>query len=215
MINQQLYIASTAQLKDGVFHHDGKPVAGSNSPDESGDWFKKTYKSLGMQYLKFFKMDELSKLATLSAEVLLLADNQIIDPTKTGVLLFNTHSSIDADVEHQSLIADEANFFPSPAVFVYTLPNIMLGEICIRHKITGENACFVVPEFDAEMAVRQCEIMMAAGMEQVIMGYADAFNVDLKVWMTLVEKGDKAPNISQLSAEFLSELDNIPTWKNS
>lgn len=214
MKNDQFHISATVQLKNGVFHHDGKPVAGAVSPDDATDWFKKTYKNLGLQYPKFFKMDELSKVATLAAEVLLSGESQILDPAKTGVLLFNTHSSIDADVEHQSLIADEANFFPSPAVFVYTLPNIMLGEICIRHKITGENACLVVPKFDAEMAVQQCKIMMAAGMEQVILGYVDAFNGELKVWMAMVEKGDKAPNISQLSAEFLSELDNIPTWKH-
>jgi len=209
-----LHITATVQVKNGVFHRNRKPFIGDHSPDDTADWFKKTYKTLGMQYPKFFKMDALCKLATLAAEVLLSAENQIIDPAKTGVLLYNTHSSIDADVEHQNLIADDANFFPSPAVFVYTLPNIMLGEICIRHKITGENACFVVPEFHAEMAVQQCEIMMNAGMEQVILGYADAFGGELKVWMALVEKGDKAPNISQLSAEFLSELDNIPTWKH-
>ncbi|MEJ0079473.1 MAG: hypothetical protein WDM78_00555 [Puia sp.] len=36
----------------------------------------------------------------------------------------------------------------SPALFVYTLPNIVIGEISIRRHFKGENAFFVFKQFD-------------------------------------------------------------------
>jgi len=32
---------------------------------------------------------------------------------------------------------------PSPTLFAYTLPSAAVGEIAIRHKLTGPNLCFV------------------------------------------------------------------------
>ena len=41
------------------------------------------------------------------------------------------------------------NYFPSPSVFVYTLPNIVIGEIAIRHKIYGESSFYITEKFSA------------------------------------------------------------------
>ena len=32
---------------------------------------------------------------------------------------------------------------PSPTLFAYTLPSAAIGEIAIRHRLTGPNLCFV------------------------------------------------------------------------
>ena len=40
------------------------------------------------------------------------------------------------------------NFYPSPSVFVYTLPNIVTGEIAIRNHYHGETSFYVLPEKD-------------------------------------------------------------------
>ena len=55
----------------------------------------------------------------------------------------NSNSSLDVDIKHNASIADKEKYFPKPAVFVYTLPNIMLGELSIRHLLRGENIFFV------------------------------------------------------------------------
>ena len=34
------------------------------------------------------------------------------------------------------------NYFPSPSLFVYTLPNIVTGEIAIRHHLHGETSFY-------------------------------------------------------------------------
>jgi hypothetical protein len=98
---------------------------------DPADFLKSAYRRLNIQYPKFFKMDSLSKLAFLSAEIL-LKDSDITTsyPSEmTGIILFNASSSLETDEKHQESIGDRGNYFPSPSVFVYTLANIMTGEI--------------------------------------------------------------------------------------
>ncbi len=209
-------VLAVAQLMDGNFLLNGKIIVRPDFSNPQHDWFKRCYFSLGMQYPKFHKMDALSKLAVLNAEILLKDfKTEDHDKSKTGLLLFNRNSSIDADVTHQYSIADLENPMPGPAVFVYTLPNIMLGEISIRHGITGENMCLIVPDFEASTAMDQCEMMFRAGMEHVLLGWVDSAAGMSKSWMALIAKDGNAPNYSQLSARFLNETDNIPEWKHS
>lgn len=209
-------IISQVQLVDGNFMRNGELFIQPEGSDNLNDWFKQCYLALDMQYPKFHKMDPLSKLAMLTAEILLKDQlSETTDRSRIGLLLFNRNSSIDADTEHQQLISDIENPLPSPAIFVYTLPNIMLGEISIRHKITGENMCLIFPAFDASTAIDQCEIMFRSGMEYVLLGWVDTSGGTSKSWMALVAKDGNALNYSQLSARFLNETDNIPEWKHS
>src|SRR5512138_3805161 len=104
------------------------------------DFIKSLYKKEGINYPKFFKMDGLSKLGFLTAELLL--KRRTMDrygDDRVGLILSNSASSLDTDIAHSGTISERSNYFPSPSVFVYTLPNIMNGEICIRHKFKGEN----------------------------------------------------------------------------
>ena len=50
---------------------------------------------------------------------------------------------MDTDLKHQYIIDTMGDREASPAVFVYTLPNVVLGELCIRYKIQGENTFFI------------------------------------------------------------------------
>jgi 3-oxoacyl-[acyl-carrier-protein] synthase-1 len=51
------------------------------------------------------------------------------------------------DRNYQHTISD-GNYFPSPALFVYTLANIVTGEIAIRHKIYGETSFYILSDYD-------------------------------------------------------------------
>ena len=105
-------------------------------------FFKEIYKFLGLNYPKFFKMDPLSKLGFLASEILL---SKIDEQNKENfnILLACSHSSIESDTQFQKTIDDPSNYFPSPAVFVYTLPNIVIGEISIRLQIFGDNCMYL------------------------------------------------------------------------
>nr|WP_314289852.1 3-oxoacyl-ACP synthase [uncultured Capnocytophaga sp.] len=119
----------------------------SDKSDSFSDFSKKALKVLQMDYPKFFKMDNLSKLAFLVAEVLLRPFSQS-EKNNTALVFANRSSSLDTDLKHQSTIANPAQYYPSPAVFVYTLPNICLGEISIRHQLKTENSFFVFDSYE-------------------------------------------------------------------
>ena len=119
----------------------------SDKSTSFGDFSKKALKALQMDYPKFFKMDNLSKLAFLAAEVLL---RPFLQSEKNSVALVfaNRSASLDTDLKHQATIANPHEYYPSPAVFVYTLPNICLGEISIRHQLKTENSFFVFDSYE-------------------------------------------------------------------
>jgi hypothetical protein len=115
-------------------------------------FFTEIYRHFNLNYPKFFKMDNLCKLGFLAAELLLRDKNlqNSYAPDATGIILYNASSSVDADRNHQKSISDRTAYYPSPSVFVYTLANIVIGEICIRHKLYGESTFFIEKEFNAE-----------------------------------------------------------------
>lgn len=88
--------------------------------------------------MKFYKMSDLCKTAYIAAEVLLQKTPTFV-PTEVGIILANRSASLDTDRHHQDIIDSEGEAAAAPAVFVYTLPNVAAGELCIRHKIQGEN----------------------------------------------------------------------------
>src|SRR5690606_24882250 len=94
-------------------------------------------------------MDNLSKLAFLAADVLLNNENLNEEENNIALIFSNKASSLNTDRKHQASIENEAEYFPSPAVFVYTLPNICLGEISIKHRLYSENSFFIFDRFNA------------------------------------------------------------------
>lgn len=105
------------------------------------------YRALGVAYPKFFKMDTLSRLGFVAVEILLSAHPSLresMDPEHTALILANRSASLANDCDYEATISDPANYFPSPALFVYTLPNIVTGELAIRHGLFGETAFFIL-----------------------------------------------------------------------
>jgi hypothetical protein len=112
--------------------------------------FTDIYKHFAINYPKFYKMDNLCKLGFLTSDLLLHNRNvnQQYGSDGTGIILYNASSSIDTDRNHQQSIHNRSSYFPSPSVFVYTLANIVIGEICIRNKFYGEGTFFIENEFN-------------------------------------------------------------------
>lgn len=125
-------------IKDGVLLFE------TTNRTDTQLFLKEMYKYLGLNYLKFFKMDHLSKLGFLAAE-LLLKDFPKDQLERMEIHLACSSSSLDSDIEYQKTILDKESYFPSPSVFVYTLPNIVIGEIAIRFGIHGNNCMFIIP----------------------------------------------------------------------
>ncbi len=108
------------------------------------------YKQIMGNYPKYYKMDGLCRLGFIASELLLKAERDegsfTEDINKTrAIVFFNRSSSIASDKKYLASIAEKDNYFPSPSVFVYTLPNIVTGEIAIRNGYHGETSFYILP----------------------------------------------------------------------
>lgn len=131
-------------------------------------FLKTLYKQFQLNYPKFYKMDDLCKLAFLSSELVLQYSNlQAETIQETSLVFANVTSSAHADLQHQQNIEKDS---ASPAVFVYTLPNIALGEVAIKHKITAENIFYIQDAFSAEAL---CYYAMLTEGEYVLVNWVE------------------------------------------
>ncbi|NUY81385.1 3-oxoacyl-ACP synthase [Flavobacterium sp. MAH-1] len=192
-MENKLYIKSYVSIENGQISIDGNVVFESSASNVS-DFLKEGLRHFGIQYPKFFKMDNLSKLAFLGSE-LLLKDQ---DSPETALLFANSSSSLDTDVTYQESIADKDNYFPSPAVFVYTLPNICLGEISIRHQLKTENSFFIFGAFNPDFFIGYAENLIETGKaENVLCGWTELFKEDYKAFLYLVSDEGKTEHTKQ------------------
>jgi hypothetical protein len=141
----------------------------------NSDWAS-VYKQVGLDYPKFFKMDDLSKYGILAADYLFKGYNwkQGHEDTDIGIIFSNASGSLDTDVEFNKTINNKELFFPSPAIFVYTLSNIVMGEICIRHKIKGENMFLLSETLPAEQLANYAAYLLdVKNARAVVVGWAE------------------------------------------
>ena len=151
-----------------------------------GTFIREIYKGQGGNNLKFYKMDDLCKLGYVAAEYLL--KDKAFAPQETGVLLANAASSLHTDIKHQQGIDRDGDQAASPAVFVYTLPNVVSGEICIRHKIQGENAFFITRTYQPEQLERYAHIVMEKGnLKHCLIGWCELLNNAYRAEFRLME----------------------------
>jgi hypothetical protein len=154
------------------------------------DFLTAIYEFMELDYRKFFKMDMLSKLGFLASEIILKGTNRETPKPDTGIALFNTHSSLEADSKFFSNIRNPADYFPSPSEFVYTLPNIVAGEIALRNKIHGETAFYCARNLlSAGITDITKYLLTFAAMKRVITGWVDVDPIGQKIdcLMFLVE----------------------------
>ena len=156
--------------------------------EDFSSFAKGAYRHLELNYPKFFKMDKLSKLAFLGAEYLLMGYSAT-EKEGTALVLANRSGSLDTDLVHQQAL--EAGEPASPAVFVYTLPNICLGEISIRHQLHTEGSFFVFDSYQQAAPFLQTysQALLAQGVaEHVLTGWVDYLGEEYEAiyqWITL------------------------------
>jgi len=171
------------------------------------------YRAQVGDYPKFFKMDTLSKLGFVASEMLLKDERQerYVPREDRAVVLFNRTASLQADTNYQATIQDPENFFPSPAAFVYTLPNIVTGEIAIRNKYFGETSFIVMESCDAQIMARQLMNAFQDPMTQSILGgWLDCNDENhFEARLFLVEK-QQFNNTESLESALIADLE-IPT----
>lgn len=147
----------------------------SSEFDDFQDFIRSAFKTVCAPNMKFYKMDSLSKLGYVASEVLL--DGIEYGEEDCGLILSGVYGSLDTDIRHQQIIDTETDASASPAVFVYTLPNVVEGEISIRHHIKGENTWFWSDDRTlSDMREYAALSMSAQDMIYCIVGHIDFLN---------------------------------------
>lgn len=132
-------------IEQGKIVLDGEVLLKAEQGEDFAAFIRMAYKLLALDDRKFYKMDDLCKLGYIAAACLFSKNGGTTGyaPSEVGIILANASSSLDTDRKHQHIIDTLGDKEASPAVFVYTLPNVVMGELCIRYKIQGENTFFI------------------------------------------------------------------------
>ena len=113
-------------------------------------------------------------------------------PEQVGLILANANSSLDNDIKYFESTKDIA----SPSLFVYTLPNIVIGEICIRNNFKGEHAFYIQDNFDADFTDKQVSYLLNNDILQAcICGWVDVLEDKYKAVLFLVEKKNRGSSV--------------------
>ena len=151
---------------------------------------KSGYQWLNLDYPKFYKMDNLCKLGVIGSAFLEKAFPEMgsWEGEEVGIFLQSEHGSLETDENHHQLIQLKS---ASPSVFVYTLPNIVVGEISIRYKWHGETAVFINKEANLSTLAGYVYGTFKDGKSKKgIVGHIDFYRGTYKLKLALVEAVD-------------------------
>lgn len=187
ILKEKFKIKSYCHIKNQTVSVNGERLF-MDEAEDFAVFIKNAYKFLKTDYSKFFKMDNLSKLAFLAADVLLKSEDLNEEENNIALIFSNKTSSLDTDKKHQAAIENEDEYFPSPAVFVYTLPNICMGEISIKHRLYSENSFFIFDRFNAEhLQLYANSLLQSKKAEKVLCGWVDYDENSYESFLYLVE----------------------------
>jgi hypothetical protein len=182
-------------------------VLATFDPGSEDSWLKQLYRLSGQTYPKFYKMDTLSQIGYLASSFMKsshatklaeYADDEI------ALVFANRFSSAESDIRFQKSYQEQKA--PSPAMFVYTLPNIVMGEIAIANKWYGENMFAVLPKFDADWYINYSQILLHTDAKAVLGGWINIAEDKPEAFLFLIERKESA---TALSAENLKTLAGI------
>ena len=186
-------------MREIVFNKLGASVRITQSSIENdiNVFLKEVYYTLDLNYPKFFKMDNLCKLGVIGTELLCIKNKDLFSrKDRVGIILQNKSSSLDSDIKHQEGIENNT---VSPAIFVYTLPNIVIGEISIKHKWQSEGVFFIGKDLDTVLLSQYSNILLKEGRTDLnLIGWIDVIKNQYSLKLCVVD--------SQISEEGLKDI---------
>jgi hypothetical protein len=167
------------------------------------------YEKMSLNYPKYYKMDNLSKLAIVTCENLFSTSQSLrhLNSYDIGIVFSTADGCLEADEKYWQT----THVQPSPALFVYTLPNIAVGELCIRHGLKGETATFITPRFDSTFQTQYVNSLFAAGkVKACVSGWGNFYGTSAMAFFYLaVEK----TGLFEHQPEYIEKLVK-EKWKN-
>ena len=194
-----MQVSATVDITQEAIILDGREIVRGQNV------LRAAYDHLGMSYAKFFKMDLLCRAGIIGVECIAAHhDLKRYRDDEIALVFNNAVSSLASDSKHDRLSLEDKI---SPSVFVYTLPNIVLGEISIRHKLYGEQLCTVSESPDPVLLDQICNTLMSTNKARaVILIHINASETTFGGKLLLLER-DAEHGVS-MNAETLSKILN-------
>ena len=204
----QLRIKRYCHIKQGKVYLDGKLLLQKDAHANLNDITKSIFKFFSIKYPKFYKMDDISKLGFLSSELVFRGINySSYRKEEVGLVLSNSNSTLITDSHFQESVRDYSNFYPSPSVFVYTLPNIMMGEISIRHGFRGENAFYIFKSFNARFIADYInQLFLSQKLKACLGGWVDHWDEGYEAFVYWADDSEDFPSKCDHTAEEIDRL---------
>ena len=208
---KQLKVKSYCHIKNHQIYVDGRLAFEVPRASSLKEFLKLAFKHFRPGYAKFYKMDEISKLGFLASEIILKdKPYQHLKPEDIGIVLSNSQSTLVTDTQFQESIEDDKNFYPSPSVFVYTLPNIMMGEISIRHGFRGENAFYIFENFLANYITDYInQLFLSNKLKACIGGWVDQSSENYEAFIYWADNKEDATTAIKHTGVEIERLYNL------
>ncbi len=200
-------------IRDKRIILNGEKIIEESEGANFSEFLSSVYKTFGSEYPKFYKMDLLSKLGFLTTDFL-VDSGKWLKPYESDQVAFvasNSQSSLETDANYLQTISDSENYYPNPGIFVYTLPNLLIGEASIKFDIKGESIFFVsqLPDFE-NLKNYAVSLLKAKSAKVAILGWVDLnFKHDYESILFLVENSKtvvKSKETWLFSAEAMEDL---------
>lgn len=167
---------NNCEISNNTVRLNGKIIFNIESAIRLNDFLFNVYNKFNINYPKFHKMDSVSKLGVLTASLLFKTNNTNHNPLKTGIIISSASGCYMTDLNYiNALKEDPESTFP--ALFTYTLPSIVIGEICIKQDIQGENLYLISNSLESRFLKQLATIMInEKGMEKCLIGWVEITN---------------------------------------
>lgn len=189
-----LSIHTYCNIENGVVTLNGENLDGFKS--NQNDLLKDLYVHLKVDYPKFYKMDNLSKLGILGVELLKSVSTSLaqLGEDDLGIVLQSKYGCLETDINHQARVDEKS---PSPAIFVYTLSNIVIGEISIKNKWFGESILFIEEPSKLNNLIRHATgLILNNKAKTCLIGCIDSFQDKHSLKMAIIKTGNDGPALN-------------------
>ena len=209
----ELNISSYSVIKKNRIVSNDNLLYHADEKHTLAEFLNASYREINLAYPKFFKMDLMCKLGILASDIAIQNNPNfsLWDKNNTALFFANCASSLESDKNHVKSIENKNQYFPSPSVFVYTLPNIVIGEIAIKHKFLGENAFFISEKMDIDMISSYCEMAFKTSQtKHCIVGWVNVDGNEYEAFVFCIEnptfKGSESTFKLPFKKEFIQPL---------
>lgn len=195
------YIQAYSRIRNFNIQRNGEKLFQSFDQKSSEDFLNQVYSFLNLNYPKFHKMDVLSRAGLTASELISGHWKNQYSNEEVAVVLSNSNSSLETD----SKFATTLKTYPSPSLFVYTLPNIVIGEICIRNGWKGENAFFVSEGFDPALLKDYVDMVLEnPSTSACLAGWIEVSENQQDVFLYLTDKNRQPASIDHTKEQILN-----------